>query len=141
MSEAEAKRCSKCEAKLRSNNSTGVCGRCRFPWQYTDKPKAARKDDDDGVLDRLGWGALAKKPATSTPADEAPPATKKPRAKPAPKPEVDWAAQLSALAAALGLDGKQIISDFCRGWVEHKRRLALAPELKQLPAGEGEAAA
>jgi hypothetical protein len=137
----EAKECSKCSAKLRRNNTTGVCSRCRFPWQYKNGSKPA-SDSDDGMLDRLGWGALAKKPrATESPADEAPPATKKPRAKPAPKPVIDWSAQLVVLAGALGLDGKQIIADFCRGWVEHTRHKALSPELKQLPAGGGEIAA
>jgi hypothetical protein len=52
-----------------------------------------------------------------------------------PAPPPDWQAQFRTLGSALGLDPDKMLSDFCRGWVEHTRGKALAADLKQLPAG------
>jgi hypothetical protein len=137
----EAKQCTKCGKKLRSDNTKGICGQAG-----PCAKRASAGGVDDAVLSSLGFGGESDKFAGKA-RDEAPPATKRPREKlkrePKPAPP-SWQERFSALAAALGLKPDAMIEDFCRGWVEHTQQKALAPAptgLKQLPAGEGEAAA
>jgi len=122
--------CSKCNKPLRVDNSTGHCGDaagCRARVKNLARAAVPSSsppaDAEDSVLERMGFGALAKKPASAT-ADEAPPATPR-KTKSAPASGGEWELQLLALAAALGLDGRELIETYCRTWVENTRARAL----------------
>jgi hypothetical protein len=145
----EAKKCSKCDKKLRVGTPFETCGKCRTPEErraYWNKKSAEQRggskgsDGDDRVLSSLGFGGENDK--FKAPRDEKSPKAKRAPTSPKPDGDQDWIAQFQELGRALGLNPDQMLQDFARGWVQHTRRKALAKDLPQLPAGtEAEAAA
>lgn len=127
----EKKQCVTCGKNLREGSPFPTCGKHRTQdeqreqWRLAEErkrrkngaaPRAPKADSDDRVLAGIGM-----KP-------------------PSPPAEPDWQKQFFALAEALGLDPMQMLTDFCRGWVEDTRRKALGARLdiskSETPAGE-----
>lgn len=135
----EPRKCTGCGARLRSQNTAAQCYKCKAKsGAYGTGSTSA--GHEDSVLDRMGFGSLAKKSeADEAPPKDPPPAKKSKAKKTSPRPPSsppapathapEWQSKFRLLTAALGLDPDEMLEQWCRDWVETTRKRALPPTM------------